>query len=83
MIYVVELPIQAYPRAWFAYDKADFARKMATLASAEGERYVYWDEAEAVAAFEGRDPLLADQSMWRARHALHEQLVALDVLTDD
>ena len=44
---------------------------------------VYWDEAEAVAAFEGRDPLIADKAMWRARHALHEQLVALDVLTDD
>lgn len=56
---------------------------MQTLATLEGERYVYWDEAEAVAAFEGRDPLIADKAMWRARHALHEQLVALDVLTDD
>jgi hypothetical protein len=56
---------------------------MLTLATPDGERYVYWDEAEAVAAFEGRDPLIADKSMWRARHALHEQLVALDVLTDD
>ena len=83
MIYVVELPSVGYPRAWFAYDKDDFAQKFATLASPEGERYVYWDEAEAVAAFEGRDPLLADKAMWRARHALHEQLVALDVLTDD
>ncbi len=83
MIYVVELPSQGYPRAWFAFDKEDFASKMETLASAEGERYVYWNEAEAVAAFEGRDPLLAGNAFWRARHALHEQLVALDVLTDD
>jgi hypothetical protein len=83
MIYVVELPSLGYPRAWFAYDKEDFAAKTLTLASSEGERYVYWNEAEAVAAFEGRDPLIADKSMWRARHALHEQLVALDVLTDD
>ena len=83
MIYVVELPDQAYPRAWFAYDKEDFAHKMTTLASPLGERIVYWDEAEAVAAFEGRDPLIADKSMWRARHVLHEQLVAMDVLTDD
>lgn len=82
MIYVVELPGLGYPRAWFAFDKEDFAHKMATM-SAEVERYVYWDEAEAVAAFEGRDPLIADKSMWRARHALHEQLVSLDVLTDD
>lgn len=83
MIYVVELPDQGHPRAWFAYDKEDFAHKMVTLATLHGERFVYWDEAEAVAAFEGRDPLISDKSMWRARHALHEQLVALDVLTDD
>jgi hypothetical protein len=83
VIYVVELPIQGHPRAWFAYDKEDFAHKMVTLACSQGEHCVYWDEAEAVAAFEGRDPLIADKSMWRARHVLHEQLVALDVLTDD
>lgn len=83
MIYVVELPDQGYPRAWFAYDKEDFVSKMETLATPHGERYVYWNEAEAIAAFEGRDPLIADKAMWRARHALHEQLVALDVLTDD
>jgi hypothetical protein len=82
VIYVVELPDLGYPRAWFAFDKEDFAHKMAAM-STEVERYVYWDEAEAVAAFEGRDPLIADKSMWRARHALHEQLVSLDVLTDD
>jgi len=83
VIYVVEIPSQRYPQAWFAYDKADFAHKMLALATPEVERYVYWNEAEAVAAFEGRDPLIADKSMWRARHALHEQLVALDVLTGD
>ena len=83
MIYVVELPEQAYAHAWFAYDKEDFARKMVTLANPEVERIVYWNEAEAVHAFEGGDPLIADKSMWRARHALHEQLVSLDVLTDD
>ena len=83
MIYVVELPDQGYPRAWFAYDKEDLAHKILSLAILQSERIVYWDEAEAVAAFEGRDPLIADKAMWRARHALHEQLVALDVLTDD
>lgn len=82
MIYVVEFPHQGHPRAWFAYDKADFARAMAMLATPELVRYVYWNEAEAVAAVEGRDPLIADPSMWRARHSLHEQLAALDVLTD-
>lgn len=29
MIYVVELPDQGDPRAWFAYDDEDFARKVA------------------------------------------------------
>ena len=83
MIYVVELPDQGHPRAWFAYDKEDFVGKMATLASPQGERCVYWDEAEAVAAFEGGDPLIAGKVLWRARYALHEQLVALEVLADD
>lgn len=83
MIYVVEIPDQGHPRAWFAYDKEDFAHKMVTLATPQSEHYVYWNEVEAVAAFEGRDLLIADKSMWRARHALYEQLVALDVLTDD
>jgi len=83
MIFVVELPDQGDPRAWFAFDKEDFARKMRTLANPQAERLVYWNEAEAVAAFEGGDPLIADKAMWRARHALFEQLVALDVLTDD
>lgn len=83
MIYVVELPAVGHPNAWFAYDKEDFSRKLLTLATPEVERYVYWDEAEAVAAFEGRDPVIADKAMWRARHALFEQLVALEVLSDD
>lgn len=83
MIYVVELPCQGHPRAWFAYDKEDFVRKMATLASPQGEHCVYWDETEAVAAFEGGDPLITGKALWRARHALHEQLVALEVLADD
>jgi hypothetical protein len=83
VIHVVELPCQGHPRAWFAYDKEDFVRKMETLASPQGERCVYWDETEAVAAFEGGDPLIAGAALWRARHALHEQLVALEVLAAD
>jgi len=43
--------------------------------------YRYWNESETVAAFKAREPLMADKSKWRARHVLHEQLVALDVLT--
>jgi hypothetical protein len=83
VIYVVELPTHGYPRAWFAYSKDDFANTVGAQSTLEGERYVYWNEVDAIAAYEGRDPLIAGKSMWRARHALHEQLVALDVLTDD
>jgi hypothetical protein len=83
MIYVVEQPEQGHARAWFAYDKEDLSRKLVSLASVGGACYVYWNEAEAVGAFEGGDPRIAGKENWRARHALHEQLVALDVLTDD
>ena len=79
----MELPDQGHPSAWFAFDKEDFVRKMVTLASPQGERCVYWDEAQAVGAFEGGDPLIAGKAMWRARHALYQQLLALEVLADD
>lgn len=83
MIYVLELPDQGDPRAWFAFDEDDLARKMVTLAASGGQRYIYWDEAEAVGAFEGGDPRIVGKPLWRARHALYEQLVALEVLADD
>ena len=43
---------------------------------------VYWSENQAIAATEGADPLLAAAENWRARFALHEQLIALEVLSD-
>jgi hypothetical protein len=83
MIYVVELPGQGNPRAWFAYDKEDLSRKMVTLATHGGVSCIYWNESEAVGAFEGGDPRIAGKALWRARRALYEQLVALEVLADD
>jgi hypothetical protein len=160
VIYVLELPAQGDPRAWFAYDDEDFFRKVAAadplqaweifddvsardllqdvgqttvdavarerfpgicalgdehgwdtplyradyylgrgefrcepvderaaltaaLAARAGAHYVYWNEREAVGAFEGGDPRIAGKAHWRARHALFEQLVALEVLSDD
>lgn len=160
MIYVVELPSAGDPRAWFAYDEADFARKVvasdaleaweihdqvtprglldalghdavnaaaraacpavcalgddhgwdaplyradhllgrgvlsadavserdamaAALAARGGECLVYWNDSDAVGAFEGGDPRLATPERWRARHALYQQLLALEVLADD
>lgn len=160
MIYVLELPEQGDPRAWFAYDDEDFSRKVAAsdplpaweihddvtarglledvghaavdaearerfpaicelgdehgwdtplyradhllgrgvfrtepvderealvaaLAARAGTSYIYWNEREAVGAFEGGDPRIAGKALWRTRHALYEQLVALEVLADD
>lgn len=44
---------------------------------------IYWNDTEAVAAFEGCDPRLAGEANWSARRALYEQLVALEVLADN
>jgi hypothetical protein len=160
MIFVVELLAQGDPRAWFAYDDEDFARKVAAfdplepweihdeltardlleaaghaapddraragspaicalgdthgwdtllyradhllgrgvlrpepvaerealagaLAARGGQSCIYWNERDAIGAFEGADPRLAGPERWWARRALYEQLVALDVLADD
>ena len=64
MIYVVELPEQRAPSAWFSFDEDDLARKLLLLQSDGVERIVYWNEAEAVAAFEGGDPLIAGKDGW-------------------
>lgn len=159
MIYVVEIPEHGDTRAWFAFDREDFARKLAAgdplqsweiydlitprellgltertpesmdarsacpaicalgdehgwdtplyradhllgrgiyqpqpvsendaWLAALGKRLkdcrVYWNDDDAIAATEGADPLLAQRENWRARFALHEQLVALEVLSD-
>ncbi|MEO5660222.1 MAG: hypothetical protein ABIQ90_10565 [Polaromonas sp.] len=160
MIYVVEIPDQGDPRAWFAYDDEDFARKVAAsdplqaweihdeltarglledlghpavdaaararfpsicalgdehgwdtllyradhllgrgvyrtqpvaqrdaLAAALAARgtpsCIYWNDRDAIGAFEGADPRIAGKTLWWARRALYEQLVELEVLADD
>jgi hypothetical protein len=83
VIFVVELPEQGEPRAWFSFDAQDLAEKLRSMPAGSTEPIVYWNEAEAVAAFEGGDPLIAGKPGWRARRALYEQLVALEVLADD
>ena len=102
MIFVLQLPDQAPPRAWFAFDLADLQRKVlascdlvdqasdeqaitATVEAllAQGDCRVYWTEAQATAAFEhAADPLWQGPG-WRARLALRDQLIAMDVLADD
>jgi len=55
----------------------------AALQARPGTACIYWDESQALAAFEGADPRINDPARWRARRALYEQLVALEVLADD
>jgi hypothetical protein len=152
MIFVLELPAVAEPRAWFAYDARDLLRKVAAAdplplwqihdcidphdlrelvaglpashalsalaadqgwdgtlyradyvlepgtyaaepvsegAAAEaalrarGDCRVYWNESQATAAFERADDPAWQGGGWRARWALRDQLVALEVLADD
>ncbi len=87
MIYVIEQPEGAAPRAWFAFDLEDFEAKLAgsdaAALHAAGRCRVYADEAAAMAAFERRDdPAWAGEG-WRARWALRDQLIATEVLADD
>lgn len=159
MIFVLELPQDAAPRAWFAYDGVDLLRKVAAAdplplwqihdrvtprelldmvdatpatpevrqrhpalcaladahgwdgvlyradylsgqgcysaaavseaeaavaaLAARGPCRVYWSESEATAAFERICHPDWQGGGWRARHALREQLLALEVLADD
>jgi len=55
----------------------------AAALAARGECVVYWNDRDAIGAFEGADPRLAGDARWRARRALYGQLVALEVLADD
>lgn len=98
MIFVVEIPNQAEPSAWFAFDVDDLMRKVeqrapgalqGTVPAEEGSTpavsrcRIFWNEAEATAAFERATDPLWQGAGWRARLALRAQLVALDVLADD
>jgi hypothetical protein len=160
MIYVLEIPEQGRPRAWFAYDDEDFSRKVAATDALEaweihdevsarallegaglavdqprareqfpaicaladahgwdtplyradhllgrgvlrtqpvtgrmalaaaldarpGRHHVYWNDRDAIGAYEGADQRIAGADFWHARRALYQQLLALEVLADD
>ena len=87
MIFVLEQPEGAPPRVWFAFDVDDFERKLldgdAAELHAQGRCRVFPDESAALAAFERvADPAWQGEG-WRARWALREQLVAMEVLAED
>lgn len=44
---------------------------------------IYWNDADAMGAFEGADQLICEPAHWKARHRLREQLLALELLADD
>ena len=64
MIYVVELPEQGQPRAWFAYDDEDFSRKVA--ASDPLQAWEIHDELTARGLLEDLGhPVIDDQARER------------------
>lgn len=70
-------------RALQARIDADDPRELADAALRERGCRVWWTESEAMAAFERSADPLWQGAGWRARWALREQLVALEVLADD
>lgn len=59
------------------------AALLAAVAARPGETRIYWGDQEAVLATEGGDAWLCAPERWRARHALHQQLLSLEVLADN
>lgn len=56
---------------------------LAALTARPGECRIYWSDQAAVLATEGADDWLCAKARWRARHALHQQLLSLEVLADN
>ena len=99
MIYVVEIPHQGRPPAWFAFDRDDFVRKVqATHGSGQSSE----DFDASVAVLERAlkacsiymhdelairalqsDPLLDPKEGFHAHMALREQLIAMDAMEED
>jgi hypothetical protein len=55
---------------------------LAALRKRDPNCLVFWNDDEALAAFE-RDPNFTGRANWRAAYALHQQLVALELLADN
>ena len=83
MIYLLERPDAAPPRAWFAFDGDDLRAKLAAQGGTPDHPLTIWpDEASAVLAFENEADPLWQGSGWRARAALYEQLIATEALAE-
>jgi hypothetical protein len=64
-------------------EPVDGRRALSAALDAHGGGHIYWNDRDAIGAFEGADPRIAGKAGWRARRALYLQLVALEVLADD
>ena len=64
-------------------DSSEPAELAEAALKARGDCRVYRSEAQATAAFERIDDPAWQGDGWRARWALREQLVAMEVLADD
>jgi len=84
MIFVLELPPDAAPQVWFAFDDDDLRRKLAAAGGAPAHEMRLWaDETSALMACENdADPQWAGRG-WQARWALRQQLIATEVLAED
>ena len=99
MIYVVEIPHQGRPHAWFAFDRDDFVRKVQatheTDPAAEDfdasvavlERALkacrIYLDEESAIRALQREPLLDPKAGFYAHMALREQLIAMDAMEED
>jgi hypothetical protein len=71
------------PPGTYQVDAVSEAVAAAAALQARGTCRIYWTESEATAAFERAADPVWQGSGWRARWALRDQLVALEVLADD
>ena len=99
MIYIVEIPHQGRPLAWFAFDRDDFVRK---VQATHGSGQAAEDFDASVAVLEGAlkacriymhdelairalqsDPLLDSKESFYAHMALRQQLISMDAMEED
>jgi hypothetical protein len=99
MIYVLEIPYEGRPHAWFAFDREDFVRK---VRATHGANAAVQDFGAGVAVLEqtlkacriflhgglaiqalDQDPLLHPKDGFYAHMALRKQLIATDAMEED
>jgi hypothetical protein len=80
---VAAADLEGLRRAHAALGDCPAAELASAALCAHGDCQIYWNEAQAMAAFERRDDPAWQGQGWRAHRALREQLLALEILADD